>query len=140
MNRNPGHLPHQKAFEDLVMIDSRQPGSLYYHNQTRSTNYRYGSGIMTQEDRRLRLGITSLVDGRDQRSYAKWSDWLVCLVIELGIEIDWLASGSSASVIRFGITSSLDGAVIFNASLHAYAISRSHSEGSAMHPGLPRYR
>ncbi len=43
--------------------------------------------------------------------------------MELGIEIDSLASGPSSSVVKFGITSSLDGGVIFDTSLHAYVIT-----------------
>ncbi len=42
------------------------------------------------------------------------SDWLVSSAMELGIGIDWLATGWSASGVKLGRTSSLDGGVMFD--------------------------
>lgn len=41
--------------------------------------------------------------------------------------------------MRLGITLSLDGGVMFGASLHADVVRRSHSGGSAMSPAFSRY-
>ncbi len=46
--------------------------------------------------------------------------------MELGIGIGLLANGWSASVVKLGITSSLDVGAMFDASLHADVIRRSH--------------
>ena len=56
--------------------------------------------------------------------------------MELGIGIGLLANGWSASVVKLGITSSLDGGAMFDTSLHADVIRRSHSGGSAMPPAF----
>ena len=50
--------------------------------------------------------------------------------------IGCLATGWSAPVVKLGITSSLDGGVMFDASIHADVIRRSHSGGSAMPPAF----
>ncbi len=66
---------------------------------------------------RLELGITSRL-----HQGTGWSG------------IGWSATGGSAPVVKLGITSSLDGGVMFDASLHADVIRRSHSGGSAVLP------
>ena len=44
-------------------------------------------------------------------------DWFVSSAMELGIGIGWLATSWSAPVVKFPITSSLDGGVMFDAAL-----------------------
>ncbi len=60
------------------------------------------------------------------RDKAALSDWLVSLTMELGVKIGLLAT---ASVVK------LDGGAMFDASIHADVIRRSHS-GSAMPPAF----
>lgn len=59
--------------------------------------------------------------------------------MELGIGIDLLETGWSASVVKLGITLSLDGGVIFDASLHGDVIRQFYSGGSATPPAFSRY-
>ncbi len=68
------------------------------------------------------------------RSWVALSPWLVSLAMELGIEISLSATGWSASVVKLGITASLDGGAMFDAILYADVIGRSHSGGSVMPP------
>ena len=60
------------------------------------------------------------------------SDWLVTSTMELGLEIDLLSTGSSASVVKLEITSSLDGKAMFDNNLYEGIIRRSYFGGSAI--------
>ena len=70
------------------------------------------------------------------------SNWLVSSAMELRITsrlhqaTGWSATGGSAAdwsslIVKFGIRSSLDGGVMFDARLYADVIRRSHARGSA---------
>ena len=116
-----------------VMVDSRQPNTSVITAKPNQLIYRYDSGWRydsggeeTQAGNNLITGWPSLIAARlhwaTGWSAWQWTEWLA----------RWLATDWSVYFVKLGITSSLDGGVIFDARLHADKIRRSHSGGSAM--------
>ena len=124
-----------------ITVDSRHPNTSVISTKADQRITVTTQADVKTHDRRHKLEMASSTDNLHSSQLGCMSDWLVSSTMQLRITsrpnqgtscsgISGLMTGSSARVVKLGITLSLNGGVMFDASLHADIIRRSHSGGS----------